>query len=99
MPEPVGGDGNVLVGRGRELRTIGALLAHRSGGALVLRGDPGVGKTALLDAAVGLAEDSGRRVLRAAGVEYEAELAFSGLHQVLHPISDGFARLPPVQRQ
>ena len=58
-----------LVGRGEELRRIGSLFVESGGGSLVLRGDPGVGKTSLLDAAVGLAEEAGRRVLRAAGVD------------------------------
>ncbi|MEO5901387.1 MAG: AAA family ATPase [Ilumatobacteraceae bacterium] len=96
---PGRGQSGTLVGRSAELDRIAALLADPTGGSLVLRGDPGVGKTALLDIAVGMAQAAGRRVLRAAGVEYEAELAFSGLHQVLHPISDGFERLPSVQQQ
>ena len=90
---------DAVVGRDDHLSRISSLLADERGGALVLRGDPGVGKTTLLDAAVVRAEEVGRRVLRAAGVEYEAELAFSGLHQVLHPLAERFERLPLVQQQ
>ena len=90
---------DAVVGRDDCLSRISSLLADGRGGALVLRGDPGVGKTTLLDAAVARAEQVGRRVLRAAGVEYEAELAFSGLHQVLHPLAESFGRLPLVQQQ
>jgi DNA-binding CsgD family transcriptional regulator len=64
--------------------------------ALVVRGEPGVGKTALLDY---LAEHaSGCRVARAAGVESEMELAFAGLHQLLTPMLDRLPRLPAPQR-
>ena len=53
-------------------------------GALVLRGEAGIGKSALLDYAIAQAE--GFRVLRALGVSSEAEIAFAGLHQLLRPI-------------
>jgi DNA-binding CsgD family transcriptional regulator len=66
------------------------------GRALVVRGEPGVGKTALLDY---LAEHaSGCRVARAAGVESEMELAYAGLHQLLAPMLDRLERLPVPQR-
>jgi DNA-binding CsgD family transcriptional regulator len=67
------------------------------GRALVLRGDPGVGKTALLDFAAGLAGDF--RVVRVSGVESEMELAFAGLHQLCAPLLDGLERLPDPQRE
>jgi predicted ATPase len=61
----------------------------RSGGSsLVLRGEAGAGKTALLDVAAGAATEAGFRVLRSTGVEFEADIAFSGLHEVLFPLSD-----------
>ena len=56
------------------------------GRALVVRGEPGVGKTVLLDYLAGRA--SGCRVARAAGVESEMELAFAGLHQLCAPMLD-----------
>jgi DNA-binding CsgD family transcriptional regulator len=66
------------------------------GGTLVLEGDAGVGKTALLEYAV--ASASGLTVLRAAGVESERELAFAALHQLCAPLLDRLDRLPGPQR-
>ena len=73
--------------------------AVRAGGSrvLVVRGEPGVGKSALLDYLAGQA--SGCRVVRAAGVESEMELAFAGLHQLLAPMLDRLDRLPAPQRE
>lgn len=76
----------MLVGRAAELdRVDGLLAAARAArsGALVLRGDPGVGKTAVLDEARRRAD--GFLVLNARGVESESDLAFAGLHQLLRP--------------
>ena len=64
--------------------------------ALVLRGEAGIGKTALLDYAAELVEDC--RVLRAVGVESEMELPFAALHQLCMPLLDGLERLPQPQR-
>jgi DNA-binding CsgD family transcriptional regulator len=63
---------------------------------LVVRGEPGVGKTALLDYLADQAH--GCRVMRAAGVQSEMELAFAGLHQLCAPIVDHLGRLPEPQR-
>jgi DNA-binding CsgD family transcriptional regulator len=63
---------------------------------MVLRGEPGVGKTALLSYALGIA--SGFEVCRAAGVESEMELPFAGLHQLCGPLLSGSVQLPPPQR-
>jgi predicted ATPase len=60
--------------------------------ALVLRGDPGIGKSALLEYAIDRA--AGFRVLRAVGIESESQLAFSGLHQLLRPVLDGLDQIP-----
>jgi DNA-binding CsgD family transcriptional regulator len=88
----------VLLGRESECATIDGLLdaarASRSG-VLVLRGDAGIGKTALLERAV--ARAGGMRVLAGAGVEAESELPFAGLHQLLWPILDLAEELPDVQ--
>jgi signal transduction histidine kinase len=88
----------VLCGREREVQAIAALLdearASRSG-ALVLRGEPGVGKTALLEEA--RAEAVGMHVLGARGVQSESELPFAGLHQLLRPAFHLRDRLPPAQ--
>jgi DNA-binding CsgD family transcriptional regulator len=64
---------------------------------LVLRGEAGVGKTALLDYLQERA--SGCRVVRAAGVESEMEIAFAGLHQLCAPMLASLARLPGPQRE
>jgi DNA-binding NarL/FixJ family response regulator len=88
-----------LIGRRSELEAIeGVVDTARGGrsGVLVVRGVPGVGKTALLDAAVPAAPEF--RVLRADGVEAESELAFAGLHQLLRPLLGLIDRLPAVQR-
>jgi DNA-binding CsgD family transcriptional regulator len=89
-----------LVGRTAELALIDALLAGRgpTGPGLLLRGDPGMGKTALLDAAAVQAEAAGTRVLRAGGAEFEAEISFSALHQILYPLREYVDRLATGQR-
>jgi DNA-binding CsgD family transcriptional regulator len=89
----------VLRGRLHECEVLDRLLdAVRGGesGALVVRGEPGVGKSALLDYAAGRA--SGCRVARTAGVQSEMELAFSGLNQLCAPMLDRVDRLPEPQR-
>src|SRR5580704_15145082 len=87
-----------LFGRSSDLGAITAFVeqAGIGGEALLLLGEPGVGKTALLDAAASVAAEAGRLVLRAAGAQFEADLPFSGLHQVLLPLLDEFGRLDPV---
>jgi DNA-binding CsgD family transcriptional regulator len=88
-----------LLGRRGECEVLGRLVANvradRSQ-VLVLRGEPGVGKTALVDYLVGSA--SGCRIERAAGVESEMELAFAGLHQLCAPMMGHLDRLPGPQR-
>jgi DNA-binding CsgD family transcriptional regulator len=85
----------VLVGRSDELALIDAFAsrARTDGEALLLFGEPGSGKTALLDAVGTMASRAGFLVLRGTGVEFEADLTFSGLHQVLLPLFENFARL------
>jgi len=88
-----------LLGRQRERDVLERLLdAARGGrgGVLVVHGEPGVGKTALLEYAV----DAGRefRVARAVGVEGEMELAFAALHQLCSPSLALIERLPDPQR-
>jgi DNA-binding CsgD family transcriptional regulator len=73
---------------------VGAVRAGESR-ALVMRGEPGVGKTALLDHLVEQA--AGCRVAHAAGVESEMELVYAGLHQLLTPMLDGVEQLPGPQ--
>ena len=90
--------GGHLVGRGREVNLIASFLdsAAVDGGALWFIGEPGVGKTVLLDAATEAAAEAGTRILRAAGAEFEADLAFSALNQLLSPIHGELERLRPV---
>ncbi len=64
-------------------------------GALVVRGDAGVGKSTLLEYAVSRAGEA--RVVRALGVETESEFAYSGLHELVRPLLDRLPELPPVQ--
>jgi DNA-binding CsgD family transcriptional regulator/tetratricopeptide (TPR) repeat protein len=88
-----------LQGRRSECEALDGLLeAVRGGGSrvLVVRGEPGVGKSALLEYLVGQA--SGCRVARAAGVQSEMELPFAGLHQLCAPMLDRLDRLPGPQR-
>src|SRR5246127_2757537 len=89
----------ILVGRTKEAGALEDVLsAVRDGlsGALVLHGEFGVGKTALLDWAAGTAADM--RVARVSGAESEMDLGFAGLHQLLGPLLDGLDRLPGPQR-
>jgi hypothetical protein len=67
-----------------------------SSAVLVVRGDPGIGKTALLDYAASLASDF--RVVRASGVESEMELAFAGLHGLCVSMLGLLEQLPRPQR-
>jgi DNA-binding CsgD family transcriptional regulator len=90
----------VLVGRREEQRRIGALLAavkRGRSGALVLLGEPGIGKSALLDDAARRAR--GLRVVRTAGVESESELPYSGLLTLARPIEGLVPSLPEPQAQ
>ena len=87
-----------LVGREHEQAEIAQLLASvRSGlsAALVLRGEAGVGKTALIDDAVAGAADL--EILRLVGIESEMQLGFAGLHQLLIPFLDDIEALPGPQ--
>jgi DNA-binding CsgD family transcriptional regulator len=89
----------MLHGRDGEQAAVQRLLESARaglGGVLVLRGDPGIGKSALLAAAVAAAAGD-FRVLRAVGVEAESGLAYATLHQLLHPVLDGSERLPATQ--
>ena len=85
-----------LVGRAAEVAAIELLLdgATSQGGVLVVRGDAGIGKSALLDKARDMAGGHGLRVLAATGVESEANLSYAGLHQLLRPLLDGVPQLP-----
>ncbi|MFF8768311.1 AAA family ATPase [Nocardiopsis dassonvillei] len=109
MGEHAGGPGAVtwpdpdpaepIVGRDMELaRLFRAVDSTSTDRVLVLVGDPGMGKSALLGSAARRAEASGARVLRAEGSESESGLAFSALHQLLRPVSARVDALPERQR-
>ncbi|MFG3225272.1 AAA family ATPase [Kitasatospora sp. NPDC048194] len=91
----------MLYGREHEQAAVDGLLAAAGdgrSGVLLLRGEAGIGKTALLDDAVARA-GARFRVIRAAGVEYEAELPFAGLSMLLAPGLDRLDALPGPQRR
>ncbi len=97
-PPPLRHARAVLAGRGTECARLDQLLADARLGqssALVLHGEAGIGKTALLEYAEGRAD--GCRVLRAIGVEWEMELPFAGLHQLCAALLAGHERLPEPQ--
>ena len=88
----------MLIGRSAETAAIDGLVADaRAGrsGVLVIRGEAGVGKSALLEQARAAAD--GLTVLQGVGVEFESELAYAALHQILRPVFDRIARLPDPQ--
>ena len=96
----IGGPAAGLTGRLSERGVLDRFVAGVRAGegrALVVRGEPGVGKTVLLDYLAGRA--SGCRVARAAGVQSEMELAFAGLHQLCAPMLDHAESLPVPQRE
>jgi hypothetical protein len=88
-----------ILGRDRELGIVASLVAKATagGGALLIHGDAGIGKSALLQRAVVLAQAAGMRVLQTTGVRTEANLPFAGLHQLLRPILAGLEALPKPQ--
>ena len=97
-PEPRSGTSTFL-GRGAERDRVDRVLAAaRDGrsGVLVLHGEPGIGKTALLDYAAGAAGDL--ETARLEAIESEMELGFAGLHQLLLPYLGALGTLPPPQR-
>ena len=88
-----------FVNRETELEAVEGLLAAARGGSsavLVLRGGPGVGKTMLLEHAIGRA--SGLRVGRVGGVDSEFDLPYAALHQLLAPFLEEIEALPGPQR-
>ena len=92
--------GSVLAGRTVECASLERVLQRaraRNSGVLVLRGEPGIGKTALLDRTAVHAE--GFRIVRFRGVESEMELPYAGLQLLCSAMCDGLARLQPSQRQ
>ena len=92
-------DGGLLFGRRGECAALDGLVAGARAGrsqVLVVRGEPGIGKTALLDYLETNA--AGCRIARSAGAEAEMELAYAGLHQICSPFLDRLDHLPDPQR-
>jgi DNA-binding NarL/FixJ family response regulator len=89
-----------LIGREAELARISRFLrsVRDSGDVQMVRGEPGVGKSALLAATAHLAELDGMRVLQASGSEFEADVSYSFLNQLLLPLHAEIPRLPPALR-
>ena len=89
-----------LVGRLEELEFLEAFVraAAVNGGTLLVSGGPGVGKTALLDAAERYARASGTTVLRVVATELEGELSYAALNQALYPLIEEFDELSAAQR-
>ncbi|MET9271912.1 AAA family ATPase [Kribbella sp. NPDC003557] len=94
------GEHRELRGRQRETEVLRGLVGEAKAGrsqVLLLTGEAGVGKSALLDTLVAGAD--GCRITRTAGIESEMELAYAGLHQLLQPFLDHLERLPAPQRE
>ncbi|MEV6832293.1 AAA family ATPase [Amycolatopsis sp. NPDC051102] len=88
-----------LSGRDTELKELGELVdgpEDRSG--VLIRGEAGIGKSALVASTAAAASVAGLRVLRTTGAEAERNLAYAGLHQLLYPVRAGAAELPAPQR-
>src|SRR3954453_17417829 len=90
---------HAVVGREVELDRLNRLIegAHERGDALVLIGDPGIGKSTLLQAVVDRARAEGFFVLTTTGVESEAGLPYAGLYELLRPALDTLDALPSAQ--
>src|SRR5258708_2557 len=93
--------GPELIEREQESAVLDALVdrLREGGGALVVRGEAGIGKSVLLQRLPKRAVAEGARPLVTGGVESEAEFAFAGLHQLLRPVIGALAQLPESQRQ
>ena len=89
-----------LIGRRDEVAMLDEYLTHieTRGAAVVIRGDIGVGKSALLAEAERIGAAYGLETVRIAGTQSEAHITFAGLHQVLRPRLAGIERLPAPQR-
>ncbi|MFC7529267.1 ATP-binding protein [Actinoplanes sp. GCM10030250] len=90
-----------MVGRGRPLSRLSELIARAhagDGGAVLITGETGVGKSTLIEAAAGIAAQAGFRVLSCSGVEGETQIGLAGLHELLRVIIDRAEILPEQHR-
>ena len=92
---------SALVGRAVELDQFNDLLTgiEDQGRAVVVLGDPGIGKSSLLHEVASAARARGMTVLETTGVESESGLPYAGLHRLLMPLMGGAERLPETQRR
>src|SRR6516162_5965568 len=102
-PEPqYRGDTPMLFGRSGVVEALERLLQEadeHAGGAVILHGGPGIGKTAVVAAVEARAAARGMRVLATTGVPSETNLPFAGLHQLVRPLLGGLNRLPAPHRE
>jgi DNA-binding CsgD family transcriptional regulator len=98
---PLVDTGPELIEREQECAVLDVLVdrLRDGGGAVVVRGEAGIGKSVLLQRVRRRAEAQGTRPLATVGVESEVELAFAGLHQLLRPVIGELAQQPEPQRQ
>jgi predicted ATPase len=92
----------VLVGREEELAAVRRFVAEAAvgdGGALLVTGAAGLGKSVLLEAATAAARDVGARVVRASGVEFEAAIPFAGISQLVLALGDELRTLTARRQQ
>src|ERR1700750_1290587 len=92
--------GGELLGRDDALAQLYAVIGGigQRGGALVVRGEAGIGKSALLEAAAARAREQEATGGSTTGAESGPRFAFAGLHRLLMPFLDGLDRLPELQR-
>jgi len=90
-----------LFGRGRELVLLRGLVDNvgTQGGSLLLRGEAGIGKSALLAEAKRRADELGMPVLSTSGAPFEAPMPFAGLQRLLRPVMQAISALPQLQRE
>ena len=100
-PRAVGLARRRLLGRDEELERLFGMIDQfgARGGALLVRGEAGIGKSALLEAVAERAREHGATVVMTTGTQSEARLAFGGLHQLLLPFLDRVAHRPDPQRK
>ncbi|MET7695926.1 AAA family ATPase [Streptomyces sp. NPDC005483] len=88
-----------LIGRDEDLEFVRSHFGGSvHGAALLLSGEAGIGKTAILDAVAAQATLSGARVLRVSGVQFESDISYAGLNQLLVPLFESFGLLDPGHR-
>jgi predicted ATPase len=90
-----------IIGREHELGVLTAAVdaAAEAGRAVAVCGEPGIGKSVLIEAAARRGQERGYLVLRSTGVEAESQLPFAGLHELVRPVLGAADALPAPQRR